>query len=271
MVHLGPLPGSPRYTGSFETVLERAILDATTLAEAGFDALMIENYGDVPFYADDVPDVTVAAMARAVATVRAAVEIPLGVNVLRNDAKAALSIAAACDAQFIRVNVLSGSMYTDQGLIEGQAADLARMRMSLNSEIEVLADVFVKHATPPPGLTIHDAAADLWHRGMADALIVSGPATGKPPTDKTIDQVRAAVPDAPILIGSGATKGRVAKLTQTVDGVIVGTDLKHQGDVGELVDAKRASAFVRTARQAASPAQAKTPSRKRSGKPAVKR
>ena len=252
MIHLGPLPGSPRHTGAFEATLERAIADATTLSTAGFDALIIENYGDSPLFADDVPDITVAAMARAVATVRAAVDMSIGVNVLRNDAIAALSIAAACEAQFIRVNVLSGSMYTDQGFIEGKAAELARLRVTLDPEIEVLADVFVKHATPPPGLSIQDAAADLWDRGMADALIVSGPATGRPPTDKTIDQVRNAVPDAPLLIGSGATKGRLAKLSIKVSGVIVGTDIKHKGDINQPVDAKRAAAFVRTARSAAS-------------------
>ena len=251
MVHLGPLPGSPRYTAPFESTLERAIADATTLADAGFDAVMIENYGDSPYFADDVPDVTVAAMARAVATLRAAVSVPLGVNVLRNDALAALSVAAACDADFIRVNVLSGSMYTDQGFIQGRAAELARLRATLGPEIEVLADVFVKHATPPPGLTIEDAAADLWDRGMADALIVSGPATGRPPPDKTIDLVKGAVPDAPVLIGSGATKGRLTKLATKVDGVIVGTDIKRKGDVSEPVDAKRAAAFVRAARQSA--------------------
>jgi len=249
MVHLGPLPGSPRYVGAFEPVLEQALADATALSSAGFDAVMIENYGDAPFFADDVPDVTVAAMARAVATVRAAVSQPIGVNVLRNDALAAVSIAATCGAEFIRVNVLSGSMFTDQGLIEGKAAELARLRMSLGPDIEVLADVFVKHATPPSGLSIAEAAADLWERGMADGLIVSGPATGRPPSEKMIDQVKAAVPEAPLLIGSGATKGRLAKLATKVEGVIVGSDLKEKGDAALPVDPKRAAAFVRAARR----------------------
>ena len=71
MIHLGPPPGSPRHTGGFEATLERAIADASTLSTAGFDARMVENYGDSPFFANDVPDITVAAMARAVATVRA--------------------------------------------------------------------------------------------------------------------------------------------------------------------------------------------------------
>ena len=250
MVHLGPLPGAPNHAGDFEAILERALRDALTLRDAGFDALMIENYGDVPFFSDRVPPVTVASMARAVATVRAAVELPLGVNVLRNDGLAALSIAAACDAQFIRINVLSGSMYTDQGLVGGRAAELVRERAAIAPEVEILADVFVKHATPPAGLTIEEAAADTYHRGLADALIVSGIATGKPPGEKVIDKVRTAVPDAPLLIGSGATRRRVASLLARADGAIAGTDLKVDGVVENPIDPKRAAAMVRAATKA---------------------
>ena len=249
MVHLGPLPGAPAFAGDFDAVLERAVADALVLADAGFDALMIENYGDVPFYADDVPPITIAAMARATATVRAAVTQPLGVNVLRNDGLAALSIAAACGAQFIRVNVLAGAMYTDQGLVNGRAAEILRARAGLGPDIEVLADVHVKHAVPPHGLSIEEAAADTYHRGLADALIVSGAATGKAPDQKMIDKVRKAVPDAPILTGSGATRRSIAALVERVDGVIAGTDLKVDGVVENPVDPKRAAAMVRAARK----------------------
>lgn len=254
MVHLGPLPGSPGFSGTIEPVLEAAVCDALTLADAGFDALMIENYGDVPFFADNVPAITVAAMARAVATVRAAVSLPLGVNVLRNDGLAALSIAATCGAQFIRVNVLAGSMYTDQGLISGRAAEIARARAAWAPEIEILADVFVKHAAPPPGLTIEEAAADTYHRGLADALVVSGPATGRAPDRKGIERIRKAVPEAPILVGSGATRRTVASLLELVDGVIAGTDVKQGGVTEAPVDPKRAAAIVRAAQKAQPPA-----------------
>ncbi len=250
MVHLGPLPGAPGFSGSIEPVLEAAVGDALTLTDAGFEALMIENYGDVPFFANDVPAITVAAMARAVATVRAAVSVPLGVNVLRNDGLAALSIAATCGAQFIRVNVLAGSMYTDQGLISGRAAEIARARAAWAPEVEILADVFVKHAAPPPGLSIEEAAADTYHRGLADALVVSGPATGRAPDKKMIERIRAAVPEAPLLVGSGATTRTVAGLLNLVDGVIAGTDLKTRGVTEAPVDPKRAAAMVRAAHRA---------------------
>lgn len=253
MLHLEPLPGAPRFQGDFDRVLERALEEALVLQRAGFEALLIENYGDAPFFADDVPKVTVAAMARAVATVRAAVDLPLGINVLRNDALAALAVAAAAGAQFIRVNVLTGVMYTDQGVIQGRAAELARARRNLAPEVEVLADVLVKHAVPPHGLTLEQAATDTFERGLADALVVTGSATGRSPEPASIEKVRRAVPGAPVLVGSGVTRGRVGALLEVSDGVIVGTDLKRGGVTTNPVDPQRAAAFMQAARNQASP------------------
>lgn len=248
MVHALPLPGSPSYHPPTGAIVERAVEDATVLEESGFDAVLVENYGDAPFFADRVPPVTVASMARVVTAVRAAVDIPVGVNVLRNDAIAGLSIAAACDARFIRVNVLSSMMYTDQGPIVGQAARLSRLRAALDPEVEVLADLFVKHATPPPGLRIEDAAIDLRDRAMADGIILSGRGTGLPADQDMIRQVRRVVPDTRLLVGSGVDKDSVASVLQTADGVIVGTALKEEGDVRRPVDPARARALVQAAR-----------------------
>ena len=248
MVHALPLPGSPSYLPPTGAIVERAVEDAILLEESGFDALLVENYGDAPFFADRVPPITVASLARVVAAVRAAVDVPVGVNVLRNDAISALSIAAACDARFIRVNVLSSMMYTDQGPIVGQAARVARLRASLDPEIEVLADLFVKHATPPPGLRIEDAATDLRDRGMTDGIILSGRGTGLPADQVMLRQVRQAVPDTRLLVGSGVDKESVASVLRTADGVIVGTAIKEDGDVRRPVDPARARALVQAAR-----------------------
>ncbi|MFQ5947935.1 MAG: BtpA/SgcQ family protein [Acidimicrobiia bacterium] len=248
MVHLGPLPGAPRFDGDFDAIVKAAVADARTLVEAGFDALLVENYGDAPFFADDVPKVTVAAMTRAVAAIRGEVSLPVGVNVLRNDGPAALAVAAATGAQFIRVNVLTGSMSTDQGLITGRAAELARLRSSLGSGIRILADVFVKHAVPPPGLTIEQAARDTFDRGPADALVITGSATGRAPATALLERVRTAVPKAPLLAGSGATADTVGQLLETCDGVIVGTAIKVGGVTTQPVDPERADSFVRAAR-----------------------
>jgi len=247
MVHLGPLPGSPRFSGGLDGVLERAVTDALALAEAGFDAVMVENFGDAPFFADDVPKVTVAAVTRAVAVVRDAVQVPVGVNVLRNDALAALAVAAATGAAMIRVNVLAGTMATDQGTITGRSAEVGRMRAALAPGVAVLADVFVKHAVPPPGLTLADAARDTFERGGADALVVTGRGTGSAAAAADLAAVRAAVPTAPLYVGSGVTPATVRDLLDAADGVIVGTAIKAGGVTTAPVDPGRAAALVAAA------------------------
>jgi membrane complex biogenesis BtpA family protein len=249
MVHLGPLPGAPRFAGDLDAVLAAAVADADTLAAAGFDAVLVENFGDAPFFADDVPKATVAALTRAVAEVRRVVAVPVGVNVLRNDAPAALAVAAATGAAFIRVNVLSGTMNTDQGVITGRAAEVARLRASLGIPVVVLADVFVKHAIPPAGLTLEQAAADAWERAGADGLIVTGSGTGKPASLDDVARVKAAAPGAPVFVGSGVAAATVAEVLRRADGAIVGTSLKHEGRIDAPVDPERARALVAAARR----------------------
>ncbi len=244
MVHLGPLPGAPGFRGDFAAVVEAAVSDATTLARAGFDALMVENFGDAPFFADSVPRVTIASMTRAVGEVVDAVDIPVGVNVLRNDALSSLSVAAATGATMIRVNVLSGTMYTDQGAIEGRAAEVARLRARVCPSVLILADVFVKHATPPPGLTLVQATRDLAARSGADALVVSGGGTGDAVDMSDARVVKKTAPRMPLVIGSGASSATLAELFSAADAVIVGTSIKVDGITTNPVDPERAAALV---------------------------
>ena len=247
MVHLGPLPGSPGFAGDFDAVVGAATADAAVLAEAGFDTLMMENFGDAPFYADEVPAITITAMTRAAVAVREATGLPLGINVLRNDGRAAIAIAAAVGATFVRVNVLSGAMTTDQGPIVGRAAEIGRLRAALGPAIGIAADVMVKHAVPPPGLTLESTAVDTWERGGADALVVSGSSTGDPASMEDLRTVRAAVPEAPLLVGSGASASTAAALLEVADGLIVGTAVKQGGVTTAPVDPARAAELVAAA------------------------
>src|SRR6185369_8355350 len=163
---------------NLEKVIAAAVADARTYERGGVHALFIENFGDVPFTKTNVGPETVAAMAAAGRAIRAAVKLPIGFNVLRNDAHAALALCAACDGSFLRVNVHTGAMLTDQGLIEGSAFDTLRYRRIISPNALIFADVHVKHAVPIGNGTIEDAARDTAERGLADALIVSGAGTG---------------------------------------------------------------------------------------------
>lgn len=245
MVHLAPLPGSPRFSGDFAAVLDAAVEDARLLASAGFPALMVENFGDVPFHPDSVAPETVAAIALCADAVRQTTRLPVGVNVLRNDALAALGIAAAAGCSFIRVNVLTGVMYTDQGPIAGRAAAVLRKRRELDIDAEIWADVMVKHATPPPGSDLRQMTEDVVERGLADGIILSGPATGVKPDLAEAAAVKDALPQGTrLIIGSGATVDNLAELLQVANTVIVGSSVKRDGRAMNSVDPDRAGALV---------------------------
>ncbi|MBV8519574.1 MAG: BtpA/SgcQ family protein [Acidobacteria bacterium] len=238
MIHLRALPGAPAFV-SMSEVLGAALRDARAIRDGGCDGLVIENYGDVPFTKGRVDAETVAAMTRAIAEVAREVQLPFGVNVLRNDARSAIAIAAATGAAFIRVNVLAGAMLTDQGIIEGDAYATLRARAALAPEVLVFADHLVKHATPLGNVDAVQSARDLRHRAGADAIIVSGAETGAPADASRLASLREAVPDAPLLVGSGLTADNASHYD--ADAAIVGTALK---DSSGAVDRARVAAVV---------------------------
>ena len=244
MVHLISLPGSPRWAGQMAEVLKHAVGDAQALEAGGIDGLIVENFGDAPFSKGRAEAHTVSAMTLAVEAVRSAVDVPTGVNVLRNDSKSALAIASTTGAEFIRVNVHTGAMLTDQGMIEGHAHETLRYRKELGTSTKIFADVLVKHAAPLGSQTLEQAARDTVHRGLADAIIVTGAETGQPADKDDVLRAKGAVPDFPVLVGSGVHEGNVAQLLATADGVIVGTSLKEGGVTTNPVDKAKVAAFV---------------------------
>lgn len=247
MVHLGSLPGSPRDRGDLDAVIARAQADARALAEGGADALMVENFFDAPFDRGGVGPHTVAALTRAALAVReAAPELPLGINCLRNDGVSALAIAHVCGARFVRINVYVGAAVTDQGIIEGIAREATLYRRRLGADIAIWADVFVKHATQlgDGSLTLTDAARDAVHRGLADALIVSGAATGSATSPEEVRTAVEAAPGTPVLVGSGFSAATAESLWAAgAAGAIVGTSLKVGGRVDAPVDRERVRAL----------------------------
>lgn len=248
VVHLRPLPGSPRWNGNLQSLIDFAIADARAYERGGAHAIFIENFGDVPFTKSSVAPETIAAMTAVGCAVRGAVKLPIGFNVLRNDAQAALALCAACRGSFIRVNVHSGAMLTDQGIIEGDAYNTLRYRERVCPGAEIFADVHVKHAVPLGDWTLEDAAHDTVERGLADTLIVSGVGTGLAADLGDVETVRRACPGTKLLLGSGVKLENVKDYLRFADGVIVGSSLKRGGKLANPVDAKRVAALVRAMR-----------------------
>ena len=247
VIHLLPLPGSHRFGGSMEPIFERAEQEAAALASGGVHGIVVENFFDAPFAKDHVDTATACALALVAKRIQAIAQLPLGINVLRNDAATALAIATTCEAQFIRVNVYTGAMLTDQGIIEGKAHELLNYRRLLGAEkrIRILADVMVKHATPlSPFANIKLIAKDTVERGLADGVIVSGTGTGSAPDISDLEAVREALPKTPIFIGSGASQENAGSLLRTADGIIIASSLKRQGVLENPVDVERVRSFV---------------------------
>ena len=248
VVHLSPLPTSPRWKGKLGDVISRAEQEATALAAGGVDGIIVENFFDAPFTKDRVDPAVVSAMTLIIDRLKGMVMVPIGINVLRNDAHSAMAIATCTEIQFIRVNVLTGVMATDQGLIEGKAHELLRYRRELGSKVAILADVLVKHARPLGTPNLTTAVQDTIQRGLADGVILSGWATGSPPTQEDLELATAAAGDTPVFIGSGANWQNITQLMQAANGVIVASSLKRQGKISETIDPLRVSQFVEAAR-----------------------
>lgn len=252
VVHLLPLPTSPRWGGSLKAVIDRAEQEMTALASGGVDGVIIENFFDAPFTKDRVDPAVVSAMTLIVQRLMNLVTLPVGINVLRNDAQSAIAIATCVHAHFIRVNVLTGVMATDQGLIEGQAHQLLRYRRELGSDVKILADVLVKHARPLGSPNLTTAVQETIERGLADGVILSGWATGSPPPLEDLELASAAANGTPVFIGSGANWENISTLMQAADGVIVSSSLKRRGRIEQPIDPIRVSQFVEAARRSVS-------------------
>lgn len=239
MIHLLPLAGSVRYRKQgTKPILDAALRDLYALETGGVDAVLVENIGDAPF-AKLAPRETTAMMAVIVHCLAEKAHVPIGVNVLRNDGLAAMSIAGASGAAFIRINVFAGVAFTDQGMIEGQARDLHWLKRDLGTETKILADVHVKHAAH---LTQLVEAAINAERNRPDVLIVSGIGTGRRTPPEDLQLVKQTV-SLPVYVGSGVRIDNVSTYREA-DGFIVGTVLKENGHLDAPVDVERVRALA---------------------------
>lgn len=221
MIHLPALPGAPRNALDLDQVIEFALDEAGKLERAGLDAIIVENVGDVPLFREHVEPVALAAMGAITREVVRATRLRVGVNLLRNACTEALAVAYVAGADFIRCNVVIGAYVTDQGIIQGCAAELARARMGFDRDVLVFGDVHVKHAHPLFDVPIDDAARDLAERGGADAVIVSGARSPVPPSYERVAAVKGAV-EKPVLIGSGIGLDNAREFYERSDGVLLG-------------------------------------------------
>lgn len=245
MIHLDPLPGSPRYENeSMEDIAESALEEAHKLHEGGFHGAIMENFGDYMFLKRVNPE-TVAAMTYVASEIRRNLpDLTLGICVLQSDAIAALAIAHIVGADFVRVPYYTETYIVDAGVMESIAADALRYRNYLNIDVKIFADVHIKHGYPLSQRPIWQSARDAEHRGMADAILVTGIETGKDTDPSDVKAVKEAVNSTPVFVASGVDKENFHSYQDYADGVIVGTRLKEGNKTEAPLDTRKISEFM---------------------------
>ncbi len=245
MVHLPPLPGAPRYDNErIADIADFAVSEAAKLREAGFDGMIMENFGDAMFYKRARPE-TIASMTYVAKAIRDSVDLPMGICVLQSDPIAALSIAHAVEAEFVRVPYYTETYIVDAGVMESCAAETLRFRRLLGSDALIFADVHIKHGYPLSQRPIADSAEDAVHRGLADVIIVTGKKTGGPTNSKDIAEVKARIPDWPVFAGSGVSTNDVNTILSVADGAIVGSSLKYDDNAERPIDITKGKEIMR--------------------------
>ncbi len=251
MIHLPPLPSSPRYREEgMEYVLEHALRDAEALKEGGVDGVQVENIGDKPFMKpSQITDETITIVAIIAREVRKATGLPTGVFVLANGIEESISAALASGAKWIRANMYNLAYIADEGFVESAASKAERRKTNLRTDVKIFADVLVKHGSHflTQDLPLEYKVAQLEETG-AEAIIVSGERTG---AETPVDRVKKVkqIATKPILIGSGLTPENAGTLLAIADGAIVGTYLKKEGKLQNPIDINRVKKLMQVVKR----------------------
>ena len=253
MVHVGAMPGTPRCTvQSIDEIAEKARGEAKMLADAGFDAVVIENMHDVPYLKRNVGPEVVAGMAMVGRAVRDAVECPVGVQILAGANREAVAVAHASGLGFVRAEGYVYAAVADEGILEeADAGRLLRYRKSIGAEaVRVICDVKKKHSahslTADVTLAETVRAAEFFG---ADGVIVTGDSTGRPTSLADLREVRQAT-KLPVAVGSGATPDTLRELFEYADAVIIGSWYKASGRWDNDPDPARVEQLVKAADRA---------------------
>jgi len=246
MIAVQPMPGSPRYEGDDNKIVQAALSDLEHYGAAGVDCIVLENSFDLPYIKPPLPDAAVALMTRIAKQIRTDFAGPLGLQMLEAANETALKVAEAAELDFIRVEGYVFAHVGGAGMIEGCAGHLLRKRKELGCEhIDVFADVRKKHCSHAltSDLDIVDVAKQT-EFFLADGLIVTGARTGEAPALDDLTAVKQAT-RLPVLIGSGMTPENVADYLPQADGFIVGSTFRRNGDFFERLEPERLHNFVR--------------------------
>lgn len=245
MIHVDPLPGTPKFKGTMSDVIAKARDEALLYKEAGIDMLAIENMHDIPYLNRRVGPEIVAAMTILGYEVKNATGLRCGIQILAGANFEALAAAQAAGLDFVRAEGFVFAHVADEGLIDGNAGEILRYRRQIGADqILVLTDIKKKHSSH--AITADVDIVETAHAAeffLSDGVIVTGIATGTEASPEELQQVKAAV-EIPVLVGSGVTRENVDRYLSVADGLIIGSYFKQNGHWTQGVDIERVKQFM---------------------------
>lgn len=245
VIHVGALPGTPRNTMSVAQLVDSARREARLYREAGVDGVMIENMHDVPYLRGEVGPEVVAAMTAIGSEVKVECDLPVGIQILAGANVEAMAVAHAAGLDFIRAEGYAYAHVADEGLIQASAGKLLRYRRLIGAtNIQVWTDVKKKHSAHAitADVSLGETAETVEFMG-ADCVIVTGNATGNPPSASDVHEAKGHC-HLPVVLGSGINENNIAEFYRDADGFIIGSSFKVDGLWSNTVDSSRVSSFV---------------------------
>jgi len=246
MIHVPALPGTPRHQRTLASLLTLVVEEANIYAEAGVDAIMIENMHDIPYVQPPIDPVVIACMTAVATAIKAKVSLPLGIQILAGANKEALAVAKAASLDFIRAEGFVFAHMGDEGFMQASAGELLRYRKYIEAEgVRVLTDIKKKHSshaiTQDLSIVETAKAAQFF---LSDGVIITGSETGNAASLEEIEAVKREV-DMPVFVGSGITLDNVEVYLPITDGLIIGSYFKEKGYWGNPLSQKRVHTFMR--------------------------
>lgn len=247
MIALPPLPGYQAYR-TIDALVDAALADLDALQTGGVDGVLVENDFDQPHTLVGGPEI-VAAMTRVTREVVQRARVPVGIEVLLNDWRGSLAVAAATGASFIRLDFFVDRVRSKLGIIEPEpAAILAYRDLIRASHVQLFTDLQVKYSTPVDGPKPIERSALEAAAAGADAVVVTSHETGTGPHPDDLRAARAG--GVPVLIGSGLSPANARALAPLADGYIVGTSLRSGREWHDRVVSAQVHALLHEIRTA---------------------
>lgn len=248
MVHLQAMPTDPKYDeeGGIAKIVAKAKDDILALQEGGIDGILFCNEFSIP-YTSKIRGVTIATYAYVVGELKHLIKVPFGIT-CSHSSYATYDIAVATGASFVRTHY-HGATAGVYGVYVSDPGDVERHRISIGAKkIKLLTAVIQEGTEQLAPRPLREVVKTLAFNISPDGLLIYSSTPGSSIDIKKVKTVKE-VTDIPVFASNGVKVETVKEILSQVDGCIVGTGLKFEGNFFNAVDVNRVKELMLKAKE----------------------